>query len=103
MKADKVSWMSPAVPRRSTAITGSAGRYMSIDSGVNDDSSASSTSRIGVSVGRALMGGGAAVVVIGVSIAYSVRLESAGRNMPCVISITSARVSDQLEALELPT
>src|SRR6266576_7152921 len=25
MKADRVSWMSPAVPRRSTAITGSAG------------------------------------------------------------------------------
>ena len=71
MKADRVSWMSPAVPCRSTAITGSAGRYMSIDSGVNDDSSASNASRTGVSVGRLLVGG-AAVVVIGVSSTHAI-------------------------------
>ena len=52
MKADRVSWMSPAVPRRSTAITGRAGRYMSMLSGVKDDSSASTTSSSGVRVGR---------------------------------------------------
>ena len=52
MKADRVSWMSPTVPCRSTAITGSAGRYMSIDSGVKDDSSASKISSSGVRVGR---------------------------------------------------
>ena len=63
MKAESVSWMSPAVPCRSTAITGSAGRYMSIDSGVKDDSSASRTSSSGVRVGRV------AVVVIGLAVA----------------------------------
>ena len=66
MKADSVSWMSPTVPCRSTAIIGSAGRYRSIDSGVNADSSASSASSTGVRVGRAFaVGGGAVVVVIG--------------------------------------
>src|SRR5882757_8259414 len=52
MKADSVSWMSPAVPCRSTAITGRAGRYMSMLSGVNDDSRASTTNSSGVRVGR---------------------------------------------------
>jgi hypothetical protein len=52
MKADKVSWMSPAEERRSTAITGSAGRYMSIDRGVKDDRSASTARSSGVRVGR---------------------------------------------------
>ena len=41
MKAESVSWMSPAVPCRSTAITGRAGRYKSIDNGVNADNRAS--------------------------------------------------------------
>src|SRR6187402_182438 len=52
MNDDNVSWMSPAVPCRSTAITGSAGRYMSIDSGVKAESSASRTRRGGVRDGR---------------------------------------------------
>src|SRR6187455_2051075 len=54
--------MSPALPLRSVAITGRAGRYMSIESGVKDDSSASSASRIGVRVGRLAVGGTAVVV-----------------------------------------
>jgi hypothetical protein len=52
MKAERVSWMSPSLPFRSTAMTGIAGRYMSIDSGVKEDSSASTASSTGVKVGR---------------------------------------------------
>src|SRR5262252_11163640 len=55
MKDDSVSWMSPTVPRRSTAITGSAGRYMSIDRGVKADRSANRASSSGVSVGRVMV------------------------------------------------
>src|SRR5258708_7976773 len=59
MKADSVSWISPTEPRRSTAITGKAGRYISIESGVKAESSARTASRSGVRVGRV-----AAVVVM---------------------------------------
>ena len=61
MKAESVSWMSPAVLLRSLTMVGSAGRYMSIESGVKADSSASRTSSGGVRVGRvavAVIGGG---------------------------------------------
>src|SRR5258708_16136708 len=52
MKAESVSWMSPTVPPRSTAITGSAGRYMSMESGVKAESRANRISSTGVSRGR---------------------------------------------------
>src|SRR5262249_24330006 len=55
MNDDSVSWMSPTVPLRSTAITGSAGRYMSIERGVKADNSAKRASRSGVSVGRVMV------------------------------------------------
>ena len=64
MKAESVSWMSPTEPLRSTAITGSAGRYMSMERGVKAESSASNTSRTGVRVGLVTTGGGAETVVI---------------------------------------
>ena len=55
MKADRVSWMSPAEDWRSTAITGRAGRYMSIESGVKADNSASTARRSGDKVGRVVV------------------------------------------------
>ena len=54
MKAESVSWMSPAVLPRSPTMVGSAGRYMSIESGVKADRSARRTSSNGVRPGRAM-------------------------------------------------
>src|SRR6516225_4265039 len=78
MNDDSVSWMSPTVPRRSTAITGSAGRYMSIDSGVKAERSASSASSNGVSVGRVMV-----VVVISGERATPVAPLSGACPLPC--------------------